>query len=355
MRCLKLSWALIVLVMAPLTVLAGGDVSLAEIEYEDWARPEAGDPLPVGGPVIRVFSEGDDRFDFVGHTNQPVRFLGLLTGSCPRVRKISYLQFKVADTTDSVSHPDGRGAWFSRTGVVEVPHEQLQSFDAVRACNDKLKTLAAETGRSRSSLVAGGFGIHYPDWIEGRGILMCGGRNNSDSDTEKLDLWVQCVGNPEAAEPQLPTLKVIPARLAPLVADLSFEVDHPNYIGRCPVGLIFTGSITTSRKGTVKYRTVAHDGSSSPTYTLDFKSAGTKAIGKWGETLSQPSPSGTLSAGPGDDDGPDYQGWRRLEIVEPKGFAPSPPAEYNVTCQEQSLRLQGISTEPTPAPGRIRK
>jgi hypothetical protein len=343
----------LLVVMAPLTTSAGGDVNLREVEYQEWSQTKLGDSLPVGGPVIRVFSEGSDRFEFVGHTNRPIRFLGELSGSCRRPYKISYLQFKVIETTSSVSHPGGRGKWFSRTGVAEVPPQQLQAFDAVRACNDKLKTLAAETGRPRKDLVREGFGIRYPDRIEGRAILMCTGRNNSDSDTEKLDLWVECVGNLEAA-PDLPTLEVIPAKLSPLIADLSYGVDRPSYVGQCPVGLKFTGSITTSRRGTVKYRSVAHDGSASPVYTLTFNAAGTKAVTTWGDTLSKPKPSGTLAAAPGGD-GPDYQGWRRLEIVEPAGFAPSAPAAYSVTCKEQTLQLQAAPVEPTKAPRRIKK
>jgi hypothetical protein len=327
---------------------------LEEFAYHDWSRPEAGDPLPVGGPVIRVYSEGGDRFDFVGHTNQPIRFVGLLSGNCPKVREIKYLQFKVADTTASVSHPDGLGKWFSRTGVVEVPHHKLQGFAPVRACNDKLKTLAAEQGRSRRDLVAAGFGIRFPNWVEGRAILRCGGRNNSDSDTTKLDLWVECVGNPDSAEPEIPVMKVVPAKLSPLITGLTYEVDRPSYTGKCPVGLKFTGSITTSREGTVRYRTVAHDGSTSPTYTLKFGSAGSKPVATWGETLSKPDPSGTLAAVPGGD-GPDYQGWRRLEIVEPPGFAPSAPAVYNVTCREQTLQLKGVTVAPTKAPDRIKQ
>ncbi len=332
---------------------AGEDVTLAEAQYESWTTPKIGDPLPVGGPVIHVFSESGDRFDFVGHTNQPVRFWGRLSGACGRVNKISYLQLKVAGTTASVSHPGGRGAWFSRYGSVDVPHDNLQFFDAVGACNDKLKTLAAETGRSRSELVAGGFGIHFPDWIEGRGILMCTGRNNSDSDTKKLDVWVECVGNPESAEPEKPIMKTVPAKLSPFITGLSYKVDRPNWVGKCPVGLTFTGSITTSRAGTVKYRTVGDDGSTSPTFTLAFASAGTKAIGKWGETLSKPKASGTLSAAP-DSKGPDFSGWRRLEILEPAGYAPSALADYSVVCQEQTMKLQAAPVA-TPKPARTKK
>jgi len=348
------TWVIVsMMVLVPAVASAGGSVELEEAQFEQWTHPKLGDPLPVGGPVIQVFSEGGERFDFVGNTNLPVRFWGQLSGSCGRAYKISYLQFKVADTTASVSYPGGRGAWFSRYGEAEVKHDELKSFDAVGACNDKLKTLAAETGRSRGDLVSQGFGIHFPDWIEGRGILMCTGRNNSDSDTKKLDLWVECVGNPKSADPEQPIMKTVPAKLSPFITDLTYDVDRPNWVGKCPVGLTFTGSITTSRAGTVRYRTVGHDGGTSPTYTLKFGSAGTKAIGTWGETLAKPKASDTLATSPGSK-GPDFSGWRRLEIIEPAGFAPSSPAEYTVTCQEASMQLQAAPAA-TPKPARIKQ
>jgi len=355
MNRLHLIWILVggLLVAAPETGSAGENVTLTEVAYENWTHPQVGDPLPEGGPVIRVYSEGGDRFDFVGHTNQPVRFWGQLSGACGRAYKISYLQFKVAGTTAPVAHPSGRGAWFSRFGSVDVPHHELEGFDAVRACNEKLKTLAAETGRSRSDLVAEGFGIHFPNWVEGRAILMCTGRNNSDSDAKKLDLWVACVGNPKSGKPEIPVMKTVPAKLSPFITGLTYEVDRPAWVGKCPVGLTFSGSITTSRAGTVKYRTVGHDGSTSPVYTLSFNAAGTQAIGKWGETFGKPKPSGTLSSGP-DANGPDFSGWRRLEIVEPAGFAPSAPADYSVTCQDQTMQLQAAPVA-TPKPARIKQ
>jgi hypothetical protein len=323
----------ILVVAAPVAALGGGDIKLQEIKYESWSKPKLGDPLPVGGPVVRVFSEGGDRFDFADAGNEPIRFLGLLSGSCSSVDEISSLQFEVSEQKSSVPHPDGRGAWFSRTGVVELSRSEPKGFHAVRKCNDRLKVLASQTGRSRRELVADGFGIRVRNWIEGRAILMCSGRKNSDSDTARLDLWVQCGGIPKAAEPETPTIKPVPARLSPFVADLTFEVDRPTYAGKCPVGLLFTGSITTSRAGSVTYRSVAHDGRSSPIDTLTFASAGTKVVTTWGETISKPNPSGALAAGD-EDQGQEQKGWRRLEIVKPAGFAPSSPAGFSVTCQE---------------------
>ncbi len=323
----------IFIVAAPAIALAGGEVKIQEIEYERWSRQELGDPLPVGGPVIRVTSGNGDRFDAIGHRNEPVTFLGLLSGSCPAVDEISSLQFEVAEEKVSVSHPGGQGAWFSRTGVVESSRSEPKGFHAVRECNDKLKILADRTGRSRRELVSEGFGIRFRNWLEGRAILTCGGRNNTISDTARLDLWVQCGGNPTAAELATPAMKPAPADLSPLVADLTYQVDRPAYVGKCPVGLQFTGSITTSRAGSVTYRSIADDGRTSPIDTLTFAAAGTQVITTWTEPLNQPDAPGPQAAG-SDDKDPDYKGWRRLEILHPAGFAPSSTVDFSVTCQE---------------------
>ena len=323
----------IFMVAAPALALAGGEVKLQEIEYESWSRQKLGDPLPVGGPVIRVISGNGDRFDAIGHRHELVRFMGVLSGSCPAVDEISSLQFEVAGEKVSVSHPDGQGAWFSRTGVVESSRNEPKGFHAVRECNNKLKMLAERTGRSRRELVSEGFGIRFRNWLEGRAILTCSGGKDVNSDTARLDLWVQCGGNPTTGDLAIPTMKPAPAELSPLVADLTFQVDPPYYVGKCPVGLQFTGSITTSRAGSVTYRSIADDGRTSPIDTLTFAAAGTQVISTWSEPLDQPDAPGSRAAGP-DGNGPDYKGWRRLEILDPAGFAPSSTVDFSVTCQE---------------------
>jgi len=326
MRALQLARGLVcvLLTAVPVAALDSGDVKVQEIDYESWSQQKLGDPLPVGGPVIRVSSEGGDRFETIGHRNEPVRFLGLLSGSCPMVNEISSLEFEVAEQRVSVPHPDGQGAWFSRTGVVELSRNEPKGFHAVRECNDKLKMLAERTGRSRRELVSEGFGIRFRNWLEGRAILTCSGRNNSSSDTARLDLWVQCGGKPTAAELAPPPMKPVYVRLPPLVADLTFEVDRPSYVGKCPVGLQFTGSITTSRAGYVQYRSITDDGTTSPTETLEFAGAGTQKVFISSQSIEPAA----------QDVGPSYEGWRRLEIVEPAGLAPSSTADFSVTCQE---------------------
>ena len=311
---------------------ASENLELREIDYASWMKPKFGDRLPVGGPVIRVYSEGKDRFKSIGHTSEPVRFLGLLSGRCGDVDEISSLEFEVADQKVSLSHPGGEGAWFSRTGVVELSRTEPQGFHAVPECNAKLKALADRTGRSRSELVADGFGIRFRNWIEGRATLTCGGRNNSESAAARLDIWVQCGGHPGPDEPIAPSGDPIPPELSPLVADLRFEVDHPSYVGKCPVGLQFTGSITASRAGYIQYRSIADDGRTSPVDTLTFADGETQTVTIWNETFSE-SPSGSPPAA-SESIGPSYKGWRRLEIVDPAGFAPSSNVDFSMTCQE---------------------
>jgi len=323
----------ILILAAPVIALAGGNVELREIDYASWLKPEFGDRLPVGGPVIRVYSESGDRFKFIGHTTEPVRFLGLLSGSCGKADAISSLHFEVAGQKVSLSHPDGEGAWFSRTGVVELSRTEPQGFHAVRECNNKLKALADRTGRPRSELVADGFGIRFRNWIEGRATLTCTGRDDSESVAARLDIWVQCGGHPGPDEPIAPPGEALPAELSPLIADLTYVVDHSSYVGKCPVGLEFTGSITTSRAGYVRYRSIAHDGRTSPIETLTFAAAETQRTTIWNETFSELNPSESPAAGL-EDEGPSYKGWRRLEIIEPEGFVPSSSADYSVTCQE---------------------
>jgi hypothetical protein len=323
----------ILIMAAPVTTVASGDVELREIGYERWSKPKFGDRLPVGGPVIRVFSENGERFSFIDRGNEPVRFLGLLSGSCGKVFEISSLQLEVAGQKVSLSHTDGQGAWFSRTGVVELSRIEPQGFHAVRECNTKLKALAARTGRSRRELVADGFGIRFRNWIGGKATLTCTGRNNSDSGTARFDIWLQCGGLPQAAERLTPTADPVAADLAPLVADLTFVVDKARYVGKCPVELQFTGSITTSRAGFVRYRFIADDERTSPIETLTFAAAETQSTTIWKETFSALNSSASPAASL-EDEGPSYKGWRRLEIIEPEGFVPSSSADYSVTCQE---------------------
>jgi hypothetical protein len=88
MRASYLARGLIgILVMAaPVAPLAGGEVELREIGYETWIKPEFGDRLPVGGPVIRVYSIPMSRSGFWACSPEAVGRLTRSALSCSRLR-----------------------------------------------------------------------------------------------------------------------------------------------------------------------------------------------------------------------------------------------------------------------------
>ena len=342
-----------VLGLCAVAAFAKGDLSGSKPQFSYDNSNRYGDSLPNGGPIIHVYSEDGDRYDFVGHMNEPVVFSATFSGHCGRVYKANGAQFRIGDTAEGFSVPSDRGAWFSRTGIVRLPKDELGGFDPVRACNDKLKSLSADTDKSKEALIQAGFGIRYPNQFRGRGSLYCSGNNNTQGANVDLDVWVYCRARESKTPIRAKKVKVPHVELVPLISGLQFHVDKEAYVGKCPTGVLFTGSITTSRAGRVKYRTVAHDGSKSPEFTLEFGGAATKEISKWGETFGKPDPSGSLSAGGASGDGPDYAGWRRLEILEPKGFASSTPAEFSITCQAPGP-LKVVPLKPSRQPSRIK-
>jgi len=339
-----------VLPLAFSVVMADGTLSIQEREYGSYdTHNKYGDPLPNGAPIVHVVSEKGEKYDFIPHMNDPVQFKAELSGSCGRSYKIHGLTFRVLSAQAHVSYPQSRGAYFDREGMVHVPKQDFEPFKLVQVCNDELRSLASAEKKSKQEIIAGGFGVRMHDQIEARGYLFCGGANRDTGASTKVDFWVNCRANEDAmpAEPQKMVVKK--AQLVPLIEDLKFRADKVKYIGKCPTGITFSGSITASRATTVKYRTIDQDGKASPTFSLKFNSAGTREISKWGETFGKPDTMGDLSAG-GARSGPDYAGWRRLEVLEPKGVTPSEPIHWSITCQDQPMQLKAapVTEESTP-------
>jgi len=93
-------------------------------------------------------------------------------------------------------------------------------------------------------------------------------------------------------------------RQATLVTAVSLTAVETNLSGPCPLKVNFTGSITTNGPGTVKYTFTRSDGPTAPTFTLDFKEAGTQSVSTdW--TLGHPSAL------------PVYEGWQAIKILSP--------------------------------------
>jgi subtilase family protein len=94
------------------------------------------------------------------------------------------------------------------------------------------------------------------------------------------------------------------SRQASLVTAVSLTAVEPNLSRPCPIKVNFTGSITTNGPGTVTYTFTRSDGATAPTFTLDFKEAGTQSVSTdW--TLGHPTAL------------PAYEGWQTIKILSP--------------------------------------
>jgi hypothetical protein len=125
------------------------------------------------------------------------------------------------------------------------------------------------------------------------------------------------------------------------VSKVSYAASPAKYVGNCPAGINFKGNITASRPGEVKYQYVANDGGKSPVFTLKFDKAGTKATGKWHETVSKPDTKSKLAMKGPKTNTPDVSGWWKLKIVEPESKLNS-TAKYSVYCKDTPKRQSVI-------------
>ncbi len=340
--------------IALLVLLAAGsaqasDAAISQGMYKMGPNPPLGDRVPVVGPVFKVFSESGSQYDFVGETNRNLDFVLTGTAFCSSPRRRGRIAVELGGVSASQSKTDkvGRGVVVSDRFTLSVPHSALGGFDAVKACNDGLRTLAAERGDSRESLIRRGFTLRYEDVFEATATASCTGglaRGHFESDATRVDAWVDCRPNAQAKEPKpdrAPKRAMVSlAAIAPLVTEAELRVAQDSRAAVCPARLTYEGSITTSRAGTVRYRIVGDGKTRTPVYTLTFDEAGTKPVRSQVVTVrapERPPASATLAA----DDAPPpprtVRGWRRLEIVEPEGMRPLERSEYQLICLDEPL------------------
>lgn len=236
------------------------------------------------------------------------------------------------------------------SGVFRWDGGQGQDLDPVKACNDELaKRAANDPKKTKYHFLADGFRINYPAGLRVNYSLTCKptglGFTDTDSKSVMVNTTIQCKGSPQA-EAMIPSGKpkparavVPPARLPPLLKSASFEAEPEVHTGKCPAPIRFNGTMTANRAGTVTYRYVKHDGTTSPEFKLEFDQAGTKPTRLWQTTVSKPDTTKTLSAG-GAASG-DVKGWYRLEVLspEPKGQI---VAHYRVMCDAVQLEAQPV-------------
>lgn len=254
---------------------------------------------------------------------------------------------------------------FQRVGDTEpanflIPHKKTTSanfqfvgnanINPVKICNDELKKKVAqkpdlnldEKYRKYPFLIKG-FKVNYPAALESTYHLTCYPTGIGALDYKykkvKLNAVIDCQASPLAKEKlPKPKLKIAKLVLPPMVSNVSFEPSINNYVGKCPTGISFSGKITASRPGQVKYRYVAKDGGKSPVFTLKFDKAGTKATGNWHETVSKPDKKNSFALEGLNTKAPDVSDWWQLTIVSPQSDKRS-TAKYTVTCQDKPSRV----------------
>jgi hypothetical protein len=222
------------------------------------------------------------------------------------------------------------------SGTFRYENGNGQPTSAIKVCADELgKRLSANADLTKYDILAKGFTVNYPAAFRVSFGLTCKptgiGFADYASKSVVVNARVQCTAS-DLAQEKIPKPVAKPKRavLVPLVKQVTFHADPPEYTGACPTGIGFKGKITVNRAGTVKYRYVSHDGKKSPDFSLKFTAAGTQATRKWHRTLSKPDPGKTLSAG-GKQPKWDHTGWYRIEILSPK-VQESVKAVYKVDC-----------------------
>ena len=295
----------------------------------------------ANAPTVRVYSSQGEKWDTVDKTASMTFTIGL-NAECKyegRGNKAYRGRMYVEGFTLLGSHepadfliPNSNDA----SGTFRYEDGKGQPTSPVKVCSDELtKRLSNNADLTRYHVLAEGFTVNYPAAFEVNFGLTCKptgiGFTDYKGKSVMVNARIKCDGS-DLAKEKIPKPKPKPKRavLVPLVQSVAFVADPPQFTGTCPTGVAFNGTIKASRKGTVRYQYVSHDGKKSPELTLEFGKAGSKATRKWHRTLSKPDPGKTLSMG-GEASKWDHQGWYRLDVLEPKGHA-SVKAAYKVDC-----------------------
>ncbi|NNF68018.1 MAG: hypothetical protein HKM98_10970 [Gammaproteobacteria bacterium] len=295
-------------------------------------------------PLIKVYSTNGESWNAVDDT-VPVVFKVRLNAKCRfegRGNKayegdLQIAGFEIIGDTDPahflIPHSSTAQGLFRYAGGADQP------VNVLNACKTELtKRMSENADMSKYEVLAKGLEIKYPGAFKVKYRMFCHatglGKSDLGSDSTLVNARIQCAASDLAASkiPKPEPVPAKPARLVSLIKAVTFDADPAQYQGKCPVGVRFNGKITSNRAGTVKYRYISHDGRESPTFTLKFARAETKATRKWSRTLSKPDTKNKIAMPGGRASKWDHQGWQRLDVLEPKPTG-SVTANYKVDCK----------------------
>ena len=298
-------------------------------------------------PLVEVYSTNGEKWNAVDKS-EAVKFRVKLKAECQYEGKgnKAYEGDLMVEGFDIIGDTDPADFMIPHSSSAEATFRYNdgagQPVDPIEVCNTELtKRVSENKDQTKYHILSKGFTVDYAGAFTVKYRMYCRatglGKTDYGSDSTLVNARIRCAGSDLARDkiPKTPApAKAVPARLTPLVKSVQFKADPQTYQGKCPVGIKFNGSITASRAGTVKYRYSSHDGKQSPELTAEFKQAGTQATRTWNRTLSQPDPGSNIAATSDGSDW-DYQGWYRLDILEPASNE-SAKAEYKASCKAPS-------------------
>lgn len=343
-------------------------VDIRSGKYKMTEYGETGEEIPRKGPVIEVYSNSGIDYDTIANDNEGLWFTLGVKGRCAGNQRVGIAELSLPDGGESLKVNKRRQS-YSRSFKTITARSGFLLPDIGRtpmqACMKELDRRVAGSNLSREEWIERGFVVKYDDAYKLGFALTCNqgrGWNQFGEAETSAPVWIACqpskvaaagarqVVPAETAETRPETRRLTPltkpaepaeqaglaesTEMGQLVSGLTLGTDKRNYRGRCPVALRFSGAVTVSRAGTVRYRLADHEGNASPVRSLKFVSAGSQNIVGWSKAFALPA-AASAAAGTesGAEKGPDYEGWVQIEVIEPGDAQPSDRADYSIICE----------------------
>jgi hypothetical protein len=226
----------------------------------------------------------------------------------------------VGDATTSIDKGDG----FSSESIwIKVPYSAIKKIDPIGHCNTNAKTLSLEKNKPLEKIIQKGFTMKIPNVLSAKGTAYCtaaglGKGDVASGSTDGLGVYLQCMANPKARSPRKTTKTSKPkpdtGETTTNFKSAKLSTKSPNYIGECPVGMKFDGTITASAKGKIEYQIIGDSNYSTPMKTMDFSKAGSKSF-QWTRMVRKPDTRSQITMG-GEAGNPNIiNGWMQLKVV----------------------------------------
>ncbi len=323
---------------------------------------KSGSKLPTKGPVVRIYTAGaSTKYTHVGDTHKTRPVLVKYTASCSNKGKLTGGNVSIGDATVSIN---SGGGFSSKSVWVNVPYNAIAKIKPAKHCNKHAKTLSLQQSKPLEKIVQKGFVMKIPNVLEAKGVAFCTaaglGKGDVAGDTTGgLGIFLDCAANPKARAPRGTTSTSkskpkVPSKTTQIFKSAKLVAKTPNYVGKCPVGMKYTGSISASGKGKVEYQIMGDGGYKTPMKTMQFGKAGSKDF-QWTRMVRQVDASKTLAMPGRKPDTDQIKGWMQLKVIykvrnnigSAKKSWKSKRQDFNIKCGTATpARVHTLPTQP---------